>query len=256
MTAAGVPITDPERAFLEHLPTIDKVIGIIAIKNALSPSDADEFGSWVRARIVDTDYGIFRKYAGRSSIATYLSVVLSNLFHDYRNSVWGRWRPSMAATRMGPVGMRLEELLHRDNYTLREAIEILRSAGFPESDVELGRMARSLPVRQPSSEVPLEALTGLPQEVDVSASNPDGHESDFAELLSAMTELPVEDQVILHMRYWDNISVADIARALNLEPKPLYRRIDSIEQELRRLLTSRGFDIERVRDLLSSGASW
>lgn len=256
MTAAGAPIVDPQGAFLEHLPTIERVVGIIARRNGLSTSDADEFGSWAQARIIDSDYAVFRKFAGRSSMATYLSVVLGNLFHDYRNSVWGRWRPSVAATRLGPIGVRLEELIYRDGHTLREAIEVLRSAGAPQSDVELARMAQALPVRQSASEVSLDAIEGTSGEVDPRVVEMDGEADDFAVLRAALQALPAEDQVIMRMRFWDDISVADVARTLRLEQKPLYRRIEAIEMTLRALLTARGVDRERARELLSSDVIW
>ncbi len=68
-------IADPALAFLENLSLIERVVAIIARRNALSTTDADEFGSWARSRIIDSDYAVFRKFGGRSSMATYLSVV-------------------------------------------------------------------------------------------------------------------------------------------------------------------------------------
>ncbi len=256
MTAAGAPIADPQRAFVDHLPVIERVIAIIVRRHALSSTDADDFGSWARTRIIDSDYAAFRKFAGRSSMSTYLSVVLGNLFLDYRNSVWGRWRPSVAATRLGPVGVRLEELLHRDGYTLREAIEVLRSAGVEQSDVEIGRMAAKLPLRQSATEVPLEVLDGTAHEADATITEPSSGDDDFAVLRSAINELPAEDQVLMRMRFWDDISVADISRTLRIDQKPLYRRIEAIETKLRALLTSRGVDRDRARELLSSEVAW
>jgi RNA polymerase sigma factor (sigma-70 family) len=255
MSVPGVQIVDPARAFLDHLPTIERVIGVIARRHGLSSGDADEFGSWARTRIIDSDYAVFRKFGGRSSIPTYLGVVLTNLFHDYRNSVWGRWRPSAAALRAGPIGVRLEELLYRDGFSLREAIEVLHSAGVELNDLEIGRLANTLPARQPSSEVSLDALEGTAGEVD-DRQRAAPTDDDFRVLRSALDELPPEDQVIVRMRFWDDIAVADIARGLGLDQKPLYRRIDAIEGRLRALLVSRGLDHERARDILRSEGAW
>ena len=257
MSVTGAPNADPARAFLDHLPTIDRLITVIARRNGLSSTDADEFGSWARARIIDNNYAVFSKFAGRSSVSTYLSVVLTNLFHDYRNSVWGRWRPSVTASRGGPTAMRLEALLYRDNYSLREAVEVLRSSGVTLSAAEIGQIAVSLPARQSASEVPLEVLDGTPHEADgVTTEVPADADDDFAILRAAVQELAPEDQVIMRMRFWDDISVADIARALRLEQKPLYRRIEAIETRLRAVLSARGVDRERARELLSSDVVW
>jgi RNA polymerase sigma factor (sigma-70 family) len=256
MTAAGAPIADPKRAFLEYLPVIERVIGIIVRRHALSSTDADDFGSWARTKIIDSDYAPFRRFAGRSSMSTYLSVVLGNLFLDYRNSVWGRWRPSVAATRMGPIGVRLEEMLHRDGYSLREAIEVLRSAGAEQSVGELRRMAARMPFRQSATEVPLDAIDGTAHEADTTSSVSNDEHGGLVLLRSALLELPADDQLLLRMRFWEDFSVADISRALQVEQKPLYRRIEAIESRLRTLLTERGVDRERVRALLSGDVAW
>ncbi len=255
MSATGVQIADPARAFIDHLPTIDRVIAIIARRNGLTSGDADDFGSWARARIIDSDYAILRKFAGRSTLTTYLTVVLGNLFHDYRNSVWGRWRPSAAAIRAGSIGIRLEELLYRDGFSLRESIEVLRSGGVELSDLAIGRMAHTLPARQSASEVSLDVLDGTAGEAADTREAP-ALDDDFTLLRAALAELTEEEQMIMRLRFWDDISVADIARRLGLDQKPLYRRIETIELRLRTVLSQRGFDQERARDLLRSGAAW
>ena len=257
----GLPITasraDGERLFLQQLPAIDRIIAIIAHRNVLSGSDADEFAAWARGRLTDSDYGILRKFAGRSSLPTYLSVVVGNLFRDYRNSLWGRWRPSAAALRMGPIGVRLEELLVRDGSPLREAIGILRSAGAVESDIQLARMAARLPNRPLDREVALEAIgDAVPDPTRVPLLSADERARVDAALLHALNELQDEDRVITRMRFWDGVSVADIARLLHLEQKPLYRRIEATQRQLREALMRRGVTEQDARELLSEDGIW
>lgn len=255
MSVPAVPPTDLQAEFVEHLPVIERILAVIARRHVLSTTDAEEFSSWVRARIIDSDYAVFRKFGGRSSMATYLSVVLGNLFHDYRNLVWGRWRPSAVATRMGPVGVRLEELLFRDGYPLRECVELLQSRGVPLTGAELGRMASRLPARVSSAEVPLSVLDGTASEA-VAAPDALPAADDFAVLRTAIAELSPEEQVIMKLRFWDDFSIADIARTLQLEQKPLYRRIEAIEQRLRERVVARGLDRDRALDLLASDVAW
>ena len=248
---------DGERLFLQQLPVIDRIIAIIGRRNALSASDADEFGAWARGRLTDNDYAILRKFGGRSSMPTYLSVVLGNLFRDYRNSIWGRWRPSAAAVRMGPIGIRLEELLVRDSCPLREAVGILRSAGASESDIELARMAARLPHRQMDREVALDAAGDtIPDATPLPLLSSDERSRVEAALLAAMNELPDEDRVITRLRFWDGVSVADIARALRIEQKPLYRRIEAIQRQLRSAMTHRGVTEQDAREVLSDDSVW
>ena len=218
MSAPQALVVDPERTFLDNLATIDRVIGVIVRRHSLSAAEAEEFASWARARLIDGNYAALRKFGGRSSLATYLSVVLGNLFLDYRNSIWGRWRPSAAALRLGPIGIRLEELLYREGHSLREAIGVLQSAGVTLSDAELSRLAARIPPREKASEVPLEKADS-PGVIDLRPNpGPAAEDSEVAAAIrAALEQLPSEEQVIVRMRFWDDLTVADIARTLRIE---------------------------------------
>ncbi len=257
MTATPATVDNPERLFLELLPAIDRILEIIARKNALPPADADEFSAWARTRLTDKDYAILRKFAGRSTIQTYLSVVLSNLFRDYRNSVWGRWRPSAAALRLGPLGVRLEELISRDGCSLREAIGAMRNADVTLADREIAQMAARLPMRRADQLVSIDGLSNtLPANPDSAHLSDEEREQVGQALLAAIDTLPQEDQVLTRMRFWDNLSIADIARVLRLDQKPLYRRIESIQGRLKSFLALRGVTEDRARDILSEESIW
>jgi RNA polymerase sigma factor (sigma-70 family) len=256
MSAPQALVIDPERAFLDNLALIERIIAIIARRHSLSSPDAEEFGAWARARLVQNDYAILRKFAGRSTLSTYLTVVLTNAYRDYRNSVWGRWRPSAAATRMGPTGVRLEELLYRDGYTVREAIAVLQSAGTNASDADLTRLASKIPARSPETEVGLEKVDEARIGVELGPLVSDETIAVVAALREVVSQLPPDDRVITRMRFWDGISVADIARALGLEQKPLYRKLDSIQARLRVWLEARGIDRERALELLAGETIW
>ena len=256
MTAIEQPERNQTSTFLEQLPVIDRIIGIIARRNALDGAVADDFGAWARARLLDNDCAILRKFGGRSTLATYLSVVLSNLYRDYRNHLWGRWRPSAAAQRMGPIGIRLDELLHRDSCPLREAIGILRQQGAVESDGELARMAARLPRHVTDSQIPVKSVAdSLADPATPRVSSDERQRVEWA-LQGAVSNLPDEDRIITRMRFWDGLSVADIARTLRIEQKPLYRRVENIQQRLRDALASAGITAELARDVLSEEGLW
>lgn len=251
MTATSPTPAQLERLFVEQLATVDRIVGVIARRHALAPSDSDEFSSWARARLMDNDYAILARFAGRSSIQTYLSVVLSNLFRDYRNHVWGRWRPSAAASRLGPIAIRLEELVSRDGCALREAIGVLRSSGVGLGDSELARMAALLPLRVNEREVSLDEVDLAESSARIDEPGADAELDEVREALDGAVEsLDQEDRVITRMRFWSAHSVADIARALRLEQKPLYRRLELIQRRLHEELVRRGITAERARDFL------
>lgn len=251
MTATGQSARAPEQLFAESLPVIDRILAVIARRHGLTTADADEFAAWARVRLTDNDYSILRKFSGRSSISTYLSVVLANLFRDYRNSIWGRWRPSAAAQRLGPVAIRLEELLSRDGSSLRESIGILQSAGVALSEKELTQLAARLPHRVTTGEVPLDnSSTNIQANPAPSLFFEEERQQIEATLKLAIADLPDEDRVITRMRFWDNIGIADIARTLGLDQKPLYRRIEAIQRRLKTSMAARGLTDEAALDFL------
>jgi RNA polymerase sigma factor for flagellar operon FliA len=202
-------------------------------------------------RLIEDDYGTLRKWEGRSSLKTYLTVVLTREYSNYRNMQWGRWRPSAAAQRLGPVAIRLEQLIVRDGCTLREALAILRSAGVKETDAELRQMAAQLPLRWDVRELLND--DDVHDIADPTAKGPIDHEARervLAALRSAIEAMPQDDRVLVRMYYWDNISVANIARILGVEQKPLYPRLKSIHRRLMEALRRAGISDEDIRDML------
>src|SRR4029077_12843055 len=116
-----------EALFLANLPVIDAVVKQVCRRHHLSSAEADDFASEVRLHIIERNYETLRKFEGRSSMRTYLIVVVQRLFLDYRNRIWGKWRPSAEARRLGPVAMLLERLVARDGWSCEQGIETLRN---------------------------------------------------------------------------------------------------------------------------------
>ena len=90
---------DYESRFLAQLDTVDRVVAFVCRRHRLSPDESDDFRSVARVKLLEHDYAILRAFEGRSSIQTYLTVVIQRLFLDYRISAWGKWRPSAEARR-------------------------------------------------------------------------------------------------------------------------------------------------------------
>lgn len=251
-----------EAVFLENLDWIERIVASVCRRHGLSGEDAEDFASWVKLRLVEDDYAILRKFRGESAITTYLTVVIAMLFRDYRVERWGRWRPSAAALRHGRVAVRLETLVHRDGFRLDQAGEILRTTGETDlSDRELAALLAELPVRTPLRpvEVGSEPLASAPATAhadDLVVGGEEEEERRAADdaLSRALQRLPPEDRLILRMRFWEGLSVADIARGLDLPQKPLYRRIERALGDLRKYLEAAGVTRERVRALLGEGA--
>ena len=247
-----------EAPFLENVGRVERIAASLARRYRLDDDDAEDFASWAKLKLIEDDYAVFRKFRGESSIGTYLTVVLAMLFRDYRVQRWGRWRPSAAAQRRGSLAVRLETLVRRDGYRLEQAGEILRTAGETDlSDRELAAILAECPVRPPlrpveSGPEPLAGIAG-PAAADegvVAQEVAAQHRATEEVLSDALERLPPEDRVILRLRFWEDMSVADIARGLHLEQKPLYRRVERSLTQLRKQLEAAGITRERVRSLL------
>lgn len=247
-----------EALFLANLEWVERSIASLCRRFGLHRDEADDVSSWIKLKLIEDDYAAYRKFRGDSSIRTYLVVVVAALFRDYRAGHWGRWRPSAAALRKGRLAVRLETLVYRDGFTLDQAARQLRAAGETElPDRQLAELLAELPARGPlrpvpAGEEPLAALPGAAfADERVAAAEADRQRQLVLHALERVLErLPAEDRLILRLQYWKGLSVADVARALTLPQKPLYRRIERILRQLRNELPAEGVAPEQLRDFL------
>src|SRR5215216_3011770 len=107
-------VMDPRQLYIEHLGTIDRISESMCRRNGVRGADAEDFASDVKLKLLQDDYAVLRKYRGASSTTTFLTVVIANLFRDYRVKAWGRWRPSAEAKRRGETAVLLETAIYRD----------------------------------------------------------------------------------------------------------------------------------------------
>ena len=66
-----------------------------------------------------------------------------------------------------------------------------------------------------------------------------------------MRSLSDLDRLILRLRFQDGLAVADIARALHLDQKPLYRRFEELLRRLRAALEAAGIDPVQACELVN-----
>jgi RNA polymerase sigma factor for flagellar operon FliA len=239
---------------------LDTVIASVCRRNRLSADDAEEFASEFRLKVLEKDCAALARFEGRSSIRTYLTVVATRALQDWRNARWGKWRPSAEAERLGPVARRLERLIVRDRQTLDEAYETMRTNfGLEVSRGELERMAERLPVRAKRVFVGTDELLDR-EAADTRADGPlerthaiSSAGAAIGLLTRALDTLEPEDRLILRLRFECNLSIAHIARALHLEQKPLYRRIDRLLLELRAQVERQGLTAEAAASTLADG---
>jgi RNA polymerase sigma factor (sigma-70 family) len=242
-----------EALLLRNLPSVERIAAALCRRHGMRDADAADFTSWVKLKLVEHDYAVLAKFRGESALTTYLTVVIAMLSRDFRVQRWGRWRPSAAAERRGRVAVQLETLVCRDGLRLDQAAQVMRTRGDTAlSDRDLAKIFATLPRRMPlrPREVGVAPLEAVASSDSVAADEVD-RDRVHQVLASSMDTLPATDQVILRMRFWEGMSIADIARALHLDQKPLYRRIDSALAELRRRVEASGVSAEEARSLLA-----
>ena len=148
--------------------------------------------------------------------------------------------------------MLLERLLTRDRLSFDEAVEVLRTNHrVSESNAELYRLSLAFPERASRRLVGEDALHNAPgaatAEDEVERQDRARRASATAAALTvALRELGPRDRVILKMRFQDNFQVAQIARLLRVDAKPLYRQLEQIMTVLRRAMEAQGISREDV----------
>jgi len=250
-----------EELFLGSLGLIDRIAAFICRRNHLSTADAEDFVAHVRLKVIENDYAVLRKFEHRSSMQTYLTTVIHRLFLEQRVQMWGKWRPSAEAKRLGDKAITLERLLTRDGYSFREAVQMLTTGDRPQYNVrELQAIYLRLPVRTPRPVLVSDAASA---EAVPDSRRPDDdlllddRESAMRAAAKALDDaigrMDPEDQIILRMRFWSDRRVGDIAEALGLDAKKTYKRLDRMLAGLRTELVRAGVDARDVEAMIARG---
>jgi len=249
---------EPEQRFVQNLDLINRIVAFVCRRNHLDAAESDEFSSHVRFKLLEDDYAVLRKFEGRSSLSTYLTTVIQRLFFQYRVQLWGKWRPSAEAKRLGEKAITLERMLTRDDYTLEEAIATLTTGKDPlYTRAEIEALYLRLPVRQPR---PVLVGDSVVPDIAAPVAADDGvmqqHRECTARAVSralddAIDSMDSQDKVILQMRFWHGSKVPEIAAALHVDQKKLYKRIDHLIGGLRVALEVAGIGHDDLGDLLT-----
>jgi RNA polymerase sigma factor for flagellar operon FliA len=239
----------PRELFESELPMVRQVIAFVSRRHRLFHEEGEDFRSYAMVKLVDNDYAILRKFEGRSSLRTYLTIVVERLSIDYHISTRGKWRPSARATEIGPDAVELDTLLHRDGYSAHEAVQTLlarkRSRLTEEELLEVVRQLPSRPRRAFERQLsnPLPAGEAAAADRLVVAKEREAELQRVRGVLtSVLARLSPEDRLIARLRFLEGWPPNRIATAVSRDSKTLYRRIERLKRDLRRLLSEEGID--------------
>jgi hypothetical protein len=227
-----------EQLLDQQRPHIERVVQGLARKNYLSSAEIEEFRGAVERALERNDYELLRAFEGRSTWETYLNTVVTRQFFLFQAAMWGQWRPTATAIRLGAAAMLIEELVIRDRFTLNDAIDWMRSThrvDLPRH--RLLQMAGQLGISStPADRVP--ARHGAP----------DAQLRDA--LRDALALLSPDDRLILELRFRDGHVLTRIAALMRIEARPLQRRIEMAKNVIRESLLAQGIDAADIDTLL------
>jgi RNA polymerase sigma factor (sigma-70 family) len=269
----------PEKLYLEHLATIEKAAAHACRAYGFSREEIEDFTQQVKIKIWADNYAVLRKWQGRSSLPTYLVTVVQRALQDHVNHLWGKWRPSEEARRLGrrfgTLPVDLETLLVRDHYSFSEACQVLWiDRGVKATEAELIDLAARLPSRSPRR---LDSRSGAGGGTAGAAGDPQRRSSEPAPLAfaaaaeaadervwsrerarrrqrawealdAALQGLPAEDRLIAKLSA--RLKTVEIARRLGRDQKRLYKRMERILETLRQAIERAGVSAEDVAEIL------
>jgi RNA polymerase sigma factor (sigma-70 family) len=263
MDHPGVGISGVQQLFEAELGTLEHVLGYVQRRHHLPSSEAADFGSFVKLKLIENDYAVLRQFTGRSSLRTYLCVVVQRLLIDYRTHAWGKWRPSAEARRAGPIAILLDRLLTRDGHTFEEACEILiTNHRVSMNRNELERLAARLPARASRRFEPEDTLESMSNGSPSAEHQVMGADRGKLagrlgrQLHDSVGRLPVRDRLVLKLRFEDGCTAKDIAAVLGVTERGVYTQIDRLLRELRRTMEKQGFSTSEVKDVLEDPAAF
>jgi RNA polymerase sigma factor for flagellar operon FliA len=250
-------VVTPAEYFEQNLPLIERVMAFVARRGHVSPNDIDDFKSYALVRLIENEYRILGQFAERSSLPTYLTVVLHRLLLDYRIALWGKWRPSAQAERLGPDAIALERLRERDRLSREEAIEqlIAESGGrldreaLDALDAQLPQRTRRQMVDEPALDLVVDPAPG-PEAVVVRIERRGAKVRLGQALQSALSRLSPEDRLLVRLRFVIGLTMPQIAKRLGVvDIKPLYRRVERVCTLLRQDLEAQGITASQIRGM-------
>ncbi len=235
--------------FQAGLPIIEDVIAFHSSRGRLASEEREDFHSWAICKLIENDYARIRKFEGRSSFRSFLSVIVGHLLVDYWASKGGRRRHSSSAQIFAPEGVWLERYLRR-GHTVSEAIQLVQSNhSSPLSGDELYHITIQLPLtrKRPtyvaeSAGVQVGSVDASPERL-IEAKGDDASRAQLEAVLEhALARLSSDERVFVRMRFEDGSRINEIAKAFHIPEKAFYRRFQGTLRRLRKALEAAGLD--------------
>lgn len=247
----------PEALFQEQLPLIERIAARVCRRAGVFDADAEDFASAAKLALIENGYAILRAFEGRSSLATYLAIVLDRMLMDELTRVIGKWHPSSEARRLGEAAVMLETIVVRDGRSIEEALPLVTAV----DPLFTAKRAEEILARLPPRTRRPRAVD-LPERAEELFVAPDTAEGRALEAEAArmarrtedvmratLASFDMEERMLIRFRFGSGMSVADIARMMNLPQRPLYRRLEALLARMHAELRAAGIEAPASGDL-------
>lgn len=244
---------DPEaawEAFLcQYSPLLQQII-VLSVDDAESQADCFVYAC---EQLAKSRFRRLRRFdiSGDASFATWLRAVVRNLCIDWHRRNRGRYQPFEWTTGLDALDRQVFRCLYEQGYSVGECFEFLSAAvpGLTPAAVEESaeRLGKRLSSRErwllSTRKVQLESLDAgeeqgrSPFRVPDLAPDPEraAIDREYQESLSAaMQGLPVADQLLIRLRFEQDLTLAEIARLTGLkDAQAVDRRLRNVIELLR-----------------------
>lgn len=238
----------------ETLRLIEKIIQ----KEFQDSTLADSCYIFILEKLREDDHKRLRAFAGRSSINTFLYVVISSLAIDFKRTINGRFRVPKRISQMGSAVVKSYRLRHLHGCSLREIHAILTGEdGYTKSYSDFltemecvlispravgahtmqfvslnGDQMLAETIPDPDSTNPLDTLIELLDDACRTKA--------LAVIREAVAEFSSEDQALIRLVYGSDCKISTVARMLCLPENVARRRLKALLEALREQLLARG----------------
>jgi RNA polymerase sigma factor (sigma-70 family) len=239
--------------------TAAAAVKVTARRRRLAPADMEDLRSEVWLKLLRDNRAVLRKFAGRSSLQSYLVIVADRCVLDQQVRMFGKWRPSARARQLGSQAVELERLTRREGLPMEEATAVIRSQGAVAESTLTASVALvgAQPHRRPRT-VPWDDCQDVAAPVDSPESQLDAVQCHARAphvrraLAACLGSLTADERHLVTRRFVHGDSIATIARNEARDQKALYRRLEKILDTLRNELARHSVSAADVRQLLGS----
>jgi hypothetical protein len=224
---------------------VERVVQDLARRHYLASAEIEEFRVAVEGALERNDYELLRAFDGRSTWETYLGTVITRQFFLFQAALWGQWRPSAAAVRLGAAAMLLEELVVRDRFSLNDAVDWMRTT----HRVDLPRHR----ILQLAEQLEIPGANTVARRPTRGTRPIDPHIREA--LYDALALMSPDDRLILELRFRDRQPLTRIAAIMKIDARPLQRKIDTAKNVIRQSLLTQGIAADDVEALLQTPES-